>query len=250
MGRLLGAAVVPSAPSVLPTVAPTVPAADADDVTALRAAAAGALARLPDADAVVLLASGRRGVHAAARVDLASLGLPEVTREHPIGSRLLADVTSRTQFAQRHGDDLEVDLAVLALQLPAGTPVLPVGVAPADGDALVAIGRGIAAAIRDGDQDVTLLCAGDLSTSLDESSPRYHVEGAADWDAVTARAVREGDLALLLAQGRDAAVVHARSWAPLVVGLGVLRSVGLRPADVSYHAVRGVGHVVGSFTRP
>ena len=207
MGRILGAAVVPSAPLVLPAVAASVPSAHADDVAALRAAAHAATAGLPD-------------------------------------------VTSRTQFAQRHGDDLEIDLAVLGLQLPAGTPVLPVAVAPAEGPSLAAIGRAIVAAVRDSDVDVTILFAGDLSAARDASSPRYLVEGATEWDRVSAEAVAATDVERLVAQSDDADRVHARSWAPLVVGLAAARAAGLTDVAVRHLVVRGVGHVVGRFQRP
>lgn len=250
MGRILGAAVVPSAPLVLPSVAPSVPAGDTDEVSALRAAAADAVARLPEADAVVLLGGGRRSIHASARVDLGPLGLPEVTRTHPVAAALLPDLTSRTQYAQRHGDDLEIDLAVLALQLPVGATVVPIAVAPAEGSSLAASGRAIASAVRDGDLDVTLLCAGDLSTALDTSSPSYEVDGAAGWDEATVAAVRAADVAGLVGQGEAAARVHARSWGPLVLAVAAARASGLRPAGFRYLTARGVGHVVGSFARP
>lgn len=249
MGRLLGAAVVPSAPLVTPAVAPSLPP-HARDVADLRRLATAAVAGLPDADAVVLVAGGRRSVHASATVDLRPLGFPEVARRHPVATELLPDVTSRTQAAQRHSDDLETDLAVLALQLAAGTPVLPVAIAPADGASLAATGRALVSAIRDSSLDVTLLCAGDLSAALDRTSPRYHVEGAASWDAVTTTAVNELDVDALVAQGEDAERVHARSWAPLVVGVAAVTAAGLRPVAVTYQTARGVGHVVGRFARP
>ena len=250
MGRILGAAVIPSAPLVLPSVAPSVPSAHADDVAALREAARAATAGLPDADAVVLVAGGRRGVHAAARIDLRPLGHPEIAREHPVADTLLPDVTSRTQFAQRHGDDLEIDLAILGLQLPAGTPILPVAVAPAEGSSLAAIGRAIVAAVRDSDLDVTILFAGDLSAAREASSPRYLVEGAVEWDRESTQAVAATDVERLVAQTDDAERVHARSWAPLVVGLAAVRAAGLTDVAVRHLVARGVGHVVGRFQRP
>lgn len=248
MGRVLGAAVVPSAPLVLPEVSPGLPAAHAEDIAALRAAADRALSSLPASDAVVVVASGRRGVHGTATVDLTPLGLPEIVRTHPVADRLLPDVTSRTQYPQRQGDDLEIDLAVLALQLPEATPVLPVAVSPAEGPSLAGIGRGIVGAIRDNQLDVTLVVAGDLSTALDETSPRYVVEGALGWDQDTVEALRHVDVERLVAAGNDADRVRARSWAPLVVGLAAVRAAGLRPSGIEHRTARGVGYAVGSFS--
>lgn len=247
MGRVVGAAVVPTAPLVLPAVAPSVPEEHAHEVATLRAAATDAVSSLPAADAVILIAGGRRSVHATAHVDLGSLGLPEVARRHPVADALLADLTSRTQFPQRHGDDLEVDLATLALQLPEGTTVLPIAIASADGASLAAAGRAVLSAVRDGELDATLLFAGDLSTAREASSPRYLVEGATDWDAATVAAMRKMDVDRLVAQGSGAARVHARSWASLVVGLAASRAAGLEPRALRHVAVRGVGHVVGIF---
>lgn len=245
MGRILGGAVVPSAPVVVPAVAPRIPDAHAEEVRRLREAARDAVEGLPSADAVVLIANGRRGVHARAHVDLGPLGYPELTRQHPVPRRLLPDITSRTQYAQRPGDDLDVDLAVLALQLPEDTPVIPIAVAPADGASLAGTGRAVADALLSGDLDVVLLCAGDLSTALHEGSPRYHAPGAEAWDAATVAALREDDLGALTRQGAGAARVHARSWAPLVVTMAAARAAGLHGHGLAYHVVRGVGHVVG-----
>lgn len=247
MGRIVGAAVVPTAPLVVPAVASSAPEEHADDVVTLRAAATEAVSSLPAADAVLLVAGGRRSVHATAHVDLAPLGIPEVARRHPVADTLLADITSRTQFPQRHGDDLEVDLAVLALQLPEDTTVLPIAIPSADGSSLAAAGRAVLSAVRDGGLDVTLLVAGDLSTARDAGSPRYLVEGATDWDAATVAAVRSMDVEQLIAQGPEAERVHARSWAPLVVGLAACRAAGLQPRELRHVAVRGVGHAVGTF---
>lgn len=249
MGRIVGAAVVPTAPLVVPAVAPSVPEEHAEDVVSLRAVASEAIARLPATDAVVLIACGRRSVHATAHLDLDPLGMPEVRRQHPVAETLLADLTSRTQFPQRHGDDLEVDLAVLALQLPESTTVLPIAIPSADGSSLAAVGRAVLSTVRDGGLDVSLLFAGDLSTARDASSPRYLVEGATDWDAATVVAVRGMDVDRLVAQGPEADRVHARSWAPMVVGLAASRAAGLQPRDLRHLAVRGVGHVVGMFGR-
>lgn len=245
MGRILGAALVPSAPFVIPEVAPELPAAHRDDVTELREAAARAVASLPAADAVVLVARGTRGIHLQACVDLRGLGSPGVVREHPVAVSLLPDLTSRTQYAQRHGDDLDVDLAALALQLPAATTVVPVAVATADGASLAATGRAIADTIAKSARQVTLLCAADLSAALTEHSPRYRVEGASEWDAATVEALRAGDLPALREQGADAQRVHARSWAPLVVGMAAARAAGLHPSEIGYRTARGVGYAVG-----
>lgn len=245
MGRLLGAAIVPSAPLLHADVVPQAPAEHRDAILALRQAAADAVEHLPASEAVLLIASGIRGVHVRARVDLRALGIPEVVREHPVAAALLPDLTSRAQYAQRLGDDLDVDLAMLALQLPAGTPVVPIAVATAGGEPLAATGRAIAVAIERSDLAVTLLCAGDLSAALTEASPRHQVDGAAEWDARVVTALAEGDLAGLVARQEGAARVHARSWAPLVVGMAAARAAGLSPRHVTYHTVRGVGHAVG-----
>jgi hypothetical protein len=245
-------AVVPAAPLLLPGVSPAQPDDLAPAVTALRADVAAALAGLPtDLRAAVVLACGDELlVHAAARATLRSYGRPREDVALRLDRPLLAAVGDRGQAPTIQEDDLHGDLAVLALLLAAARPevaVVPVTVPTlASRGVLDALAAGLVGAAAAVDGSVALVAAGDLAATLDTSSPRYLVEGAADFDAAAVAALRAVDEDAFAALGpAEAGRVQARGWGPLTVALAAAQLAGLSFAEVRYHAPRGVGQVVG-----
>lgn len=254
-GGLVAAAVVPAAPLLLPAVSPRQPAAVAGAVAALRDAVRTTLAALPDAGATVLLAAGPRGVHGEARASMAPLGVPSVEASLPVARDAVEHVTRLTQYPMLVGDPLGLTHSVLLLLLRearGAVPIVPVSVPAAGrGEALVAVGASLAAALEDAGVTATLVCPGDLSSALAPDSPGHAVEGARAWDEAVVAACRAGELGRLVELGREEAQrVGAQGWAPLVVLHGACAAADLHPVDVRYHAPRGVGQLVARFVPP
>jgi len=239
------AAVIPSAPVLLPGASPSLPPEFAETVTQVTAAVGGLIASLDGSEALVLLAGApdaeSAGVYLTPQADLGGLSRPDL-------STALTTATQASELAAELGlavrtQDLPVDVAVLALQAAhAGWsgPVLPIAVPWDDGAALVQFGSMLAR------YDVAVLAAGDLAAGLSTKAPRHEVTGAAEWDAAATAAVGAGDVAGLEALGpAEARRVGARAWPALVVLLGALKAGGLG-LSVAYDAPRGVGYVVGS----
>lgn len=243
---LVGGAIVPGAPLLLPTASPGQPAAIVEQVAALRSDVRDALHALPDADAIVLVGAGRAGLFRDAEASLAPLGVRGASASAPVAADLLADVARVTRYPVLPQTPLGPDLSVLVLLLHeiCEIPVVPVTV-PADAaaDGLVHVGAGLAEAARG--TTAALVGTGDLAATLTTASPGYLVEDAERWDQRLLAAFRDRGLDALARLGpADAARVRARSWAPLVVAAAAARAEGLAAARVRYHAPRGVGQLV------
>jgi hypothetical protein len=241
---------VPAAPLLLPSVSPAQPTEIADAVAALRADVDRALRPLAEVDTVILLAAGEQAlVHDASRASLAPYGHPDVVAELEHDEELLTAVASRGQIPRVRDDQLVGDLAVLAVLAVTAAPhvgLLSVTLPGTAGSgALDATAAGLTGAAGATDRRVAVVAAGDLSASLDVSSPGYLVEGANAWDAAVVDAFRSVDVAAMADLGpKQALRVQARGWAPLAVLLRVAARFE-RPFDeVSYHAPRGVGQLV------
>lgn len=250
-------AVVPAAPLVLAAAVPRPPADVAGALQALRADVRAALDALPPRpEAVVLLAAGHRlEIVAPAGASLAGYGQPDVasslagTHGAADALRVRLGPPGVPQRPDRHATDdpLDGDLAVLALLLAAARPDVPIVAVsvpssePAPSltpiaDALVSLAD---------DTPIALIAAGDLSATLDRSSPGYAVDGAADLDRAVVDAVRAGSVDALAPLGPERARrVQARGWAPLVVLLAAARAAGAAIGPVRYHVPRGVGQLV------
>jgi hypothetical protein len=249
---VLGAAIVPASPLLLADTSPAQPDDLAEEIADLRTQVADSLSTLPAADGIILLAAGARGFHDHARGDLAQLGLPGVDVEMPVCEAMLPAVTRLTQYPMIRGEDLDVDLSVLALQVQHAfgeVEVLPVRVPSATaGDVLVAVGASLVEALRGSDLTATVVCAGDLSATLTTASPGYVADGAADWDHTSVRACRTADANLLASMGpEEAKRVGARGWAPLTALLGVVASARLKPGGFMYGTPCDVGQLVGTY---
>jgi hypothetical protein len=249
VNALLGAAVVPTAPLVLPAVSHAQTDGTREEVQRLRTLAREALTSLPPADVHVLLAPGARGIYDRAHATLGSLGVPEVELELPTHEEVMEHLSRLIQYPVFRGTPLDVGLAVLALQLleeRGPVPVVPVNVPRgADFEVLVSVGAAIGEAAVDAGATANVVAAGDLSPGLDATAPAYAIDGAREWDEAVVRVAEEGDLGSLGQFGPDEAErVRAGGWAPLAAIHGVCASGKLSFELLGYAPTRGVGHVV------
>lgn len=244
---IVGAAVLPTAPLLVPGVSMTTP----DGVGRVADAIDATLDGLPTHDALVLVApagSHPHGLYAADRLDLASIGRPDIARTLEIHREATEAVSRVTQYTLHRGDPLPLGLAVLALLAGEHCPVVALAVPErADFDALVAVGTGVTEALGDRELRVVVLAAGDLSAGLTERSPRSFIEGAADWDQQVVAVVDSGRLSGLGRLGpAESQRVHALGWAPLAVLHGVVARAKIGMVVRHYSAPRGVGYLVAS----
>lgn len=249
MSAIRGGAVVPTAPLVLPAASHEQPAENRDEVARLRALTREAMESLPTADVHVLVTSGPRGIYDRAHATLRPLGVEGADAELPVDEGLVEHLSRLVQYPVIRGDELDVGLAVLALllrEVRGESVVLPVNVPRgADFDVLVAVGAAIGEAAADAEASVVVLCGGDLSAGLDESSPAYRIDGAPEWDAAVVTAAESGELDGLRDLGpEEADRVHALGWSSLAVLHGVCAAGGLRVEPLGYAPTRGVGHLV------
>jgi hypothetical protein len=224
---VVGTAVIPTTPLLVPGVSATVPGG----LREVGAAVDAVLDDLPEADAAVLLATGQPvGVYARAEASLAGFGRPDLA-------------TSLNVADAQHGNPgpLPSGLAVLALLLGDRAPVMP-----------IALDTGLAAAalrergvmFTSDPRRLVVLAAGDLSAGLDERSPRFRIEGASAWDEALVAAVEQGDGDRLASLGpAEARRVAALGWASIVVAHA---ACGGTLRVVHYAAPHGVGYLVAT----
>lgn len=253
---IVGAAIVPSAPLLVPGVSATLPA----PVEEVRRAVEAALASLPAHDTVVLLAAAQQrdtasgqGLYDVADATLAAVGHPDVARTAPIDRHAVERISRTSQYPLYRGDVLPLGLAVLALLVPGDGPFVPMAVPRNAGfAALSATGTAVAEAFaeRDGggtEPRAVVVAAGDLSAGLDQRSPLHTVEGASDWDARAVEVVDSGSLKHLGPLGpREAARVGALGWAPMAVLHGATARPKIHFVRTHYSAPRGVGYLVAA----
>jgi hypothetical protein len=239
---IVGAAVVPSTPLLLPDVSLTTP----QGLEPVRRAAAAALAGLCGAEVVTLLAEGTPGLHQAGTASLAGIGRGDLTGAVTADESLLTAVSNATRYPILRDGPLTGGLSVLAMLLGSATPVVPVTVAgTARFDELVSVGAGIARALGRPGLRAAVVAAGDLSGGLGKRSPLYEVEGAVAWDERAVAAVDGGRLDELGRLGpREARRVGALGWAPLSVLHGVLAQFRVGMVARHYSAPLGVGYLV------
>lgn len=248
-----GAAAVPAAPLLLPEASPDQPAADRAPVAELRERVRAILDGLPDADVVVLVAPGARGIHDRALASLRPLGTAAADVTLPVDERLVPHVTRLTQYPLALGGSLGVEHTVLARLIHAvrgpETCVLPIAVSAAtDGAVLVNVGASLVEALRDADRTAVVVAASDLSAGLTDTSPAAWVPGAEEWDRRAVAVFSARDTAGLAACGPgEAHKVWAAGWPSLTVLSGVAAGARLQvDGDVGYHVVRGVGRLTAA----
>lgn len=254
---VVGAAVMPAAPVLLPEVSPDQPDGDREAVATVRDEIADTFRRLPTgAEVVVLLAPGPRGVHGAAVSSLRILGVNVDDVQLPVDSMLVPHVTRLMQYPLSLGGTLPVEHAVLTRLVAdhlGHVPVLPISVDPAtDGAVLVSVGAALVEALRDAGRDAIIIATGDLSACLTDASPGYVVDGAQSTDQAIVEALAQQDPDTLAGLGPDeAARVQASAWAPLTALNGAV-AAGRLVVDGHpiYDVMRGVGRVHVRYATP
>jgi aromatic ring-opening dioxygenase LigB subunit len=240
---IVGAAIVPTAPLLVPGASASLPPGVAQVCDAVDAA----LDRLPDHDVAVLVAGAAKGaLYDAAAASLAGVGLPDIQLTAEIHGGVVEQLSGLVQYPVHRGEPLPIDLAVLTMLVGTSTPLVPVDVpATAAFDALVAIGVGIASAVSDPDLRTVVVSAGDLSAGLEERSPLHLVDGARAFDDQVLDVVDSGRLDALSRLGPDEARrVGARAWAPMAVLHGAVARGKVGLVRRHYSAPRGVGYLV------
>ena len=244
---IVGAAVLPTAPLLIPGVSATLP----DGLGKVRGCVDAAVASLPPCDVLVLVAAGVGGVHGSGLVSLEGLGRGDLSTQVPVSTKAVAALQSAASIsgeAPRQDGPLPLDLGVLALHVAAVAPVAPVSV---PGDApfqeLSAAGAAIARTFDGADVRAAVVVAGDLSAGLTEKSPLHLVSGAIFWDEQAVAAVDGGRMDALARLGPEEATrVGARGWAALAVLAGLTRETRFAMVVRHYSAPRGVGYMVAS----
>ena len=238
---LVGAAILPTAPLLVPGASPTLP----DGVARVCDAVDATVERLPAHDVTVLLAGDPAGgVHTHREASLAGIGRPDIVAQPRIDRHVADRLAEATGFPLVTEGPLPLDLAVLVLLVGAAPAVVPVAV-PEEGafGQLVAVGAAVVEAL--GERRGVVVAAGDLSAGLTERSPLHTVDGAGDFDATVVDAVDAGRLdALARIAPAEARRVGARAWAPLAVLHGTLQLTKLGLVRRHYSAPQGVGYLV------
>jgi hypothetical protein len=240
---IVGAAVLPTAPLLVPGVSASLTA----DVAAVCDAIDAALDCLPDHDVVVLVAAGDQGtLYDEATANLACIGRPDVTRSVPVDAAVLERLSGLVQYPVHRGEPLSPGLAVLSLLVGGGEAVVPLAVPrSASFESLAAIGVGVAAAVDVPELRAVVVAAGDLAAGLTERSPLHRIDGAKDFDAQLVDAVDSGRLDGLSRIGpAEAKRVGASGWAALAVLHGALARAKIGLVRRHYSAPRGVGYLV------
>ena len=241
---IVGAAVLPTAPLLVPGVSPTLP----DGVPKVCDAIDAVVDHLPSSDLIVLVAEGDGGLHDTGHATLQGIGRGDVAVDVEVDGEAVSRVSAATQYPMYRGSDLPLGLAVLALHVGALAPVVPITVpASAAFDVHVGVGSSIARVFADPDLRVSVVVAGDLSTGLTEKSPLHLVSGAIFWDEQAVAAVDSSRLDALRKLGpEEAQRVGAHAWAPLAVLHGAVASAKIGMVVRHYSAPRGVGYLVAS----
>jgi hypothetical protein len=229
---LVGAAIIPTAPLLVPGVSTALP----NGIAEVRRAMNDALMRLDHAELALLVAAGEPGTYRNAEASLAGFGRPDLAI-----SLRAAEWWAEPPPLQQ--GPLPPGLAVLALLFGNRTPVIPISVDACSPTHRLA-SSGAATATKCQERAV-LLAAGDLSAGLDERSPRHRVEGAVAWDKAVVAAVDTQQPERLAALGpAEARRVAALGWAPIVVAQAACMAAGLRLRVRHYSAPRGVGYLI------
>ena len=241
---IVGAAVLPTAPLLVPGVSATLPAGVPRVYDAVEAVVDG----LPDADLHVLVAEGDGGLHDTGVASLQGVGRPDIFCEAEVAGEAVSRLSASTQYPMYRGAALPLNLAVLALHAGGLAPVVPISVpAPAAFDVLVGVGASIARTFSDPNLRVTVVVAGDLSAGLTEKSPLHLVDGAIFWDEQAVAAVDSSRLDGLRRLGpEEAQRVGAKGWAALAVLHGAAASAKIGMVVRHYSAPRGVGYLIAS----
>lgn len=241
---IAGAAVLPTAPLLLPGVSATMP----DGIPKVCDAIDAVVEALPTCDVIVLVAGGEPAVYDSAVASLQGIGRPDITLEAAVHTAAAQQLSQATGYPLSSETPLPLDLAALALHTGGVAPVVPMTVSAAGPfEELVEVGEAIATIFAGDGVRATVVVPGDLSTGLTEKSPLHLVSGAIFFDEQAISAVDGGRLDGLSRIGPEEALrVGARAWAPLVVLHGVTAGAKVGMVVRHYSAPRGVGYLVAS----
>ena len=241
---IVGAAVLPTAPLLVPGVSVTLPEGVPRVYDAVEAVVDG----MPKTDLIVLVAEGDGGLHDTGLATLQGIGRDDICCEAEVAGEAVSRLSASTQYPMYRGAALPLNLAVLALHVGSLAPIVPISVpASAAFDVLVGLGASTARTFSDPDLRVTVVVAGDLSAGLTEKSPLHRVEGAIFWDEQAVAAVDSSRLDGLRRLGpEEAQRVGAQAWAPLSVLHGAAASAKIGMVVRHYSAPRGVGYLIAS----
>jgi aromatic ring-opening dioxygenase LigB subunit len=212
----------------------------------LQASALRVARGLPDADVLVVVASGKPALHDTVIADLAGLGYPRHRRTLEPSPPAIEALSRMTQYPRVRRPRLPLDLATLTLLVDRREPVVALEAsASAEFSVLSALGTSVVEALQESELTANLVVAGDLSAGLDAGAPLAERDGAAAWNARVVELFTDGQANGLGELGpHGAAQVGARGWAPLCVLLGAAVSTDLRLTVRRYAAPRGVGYLV------
>jgi aromatic ring-opening dioxygenase LigB subunit len=212
----------------------------------LQASALRVARGLPDADALVLVASGKPALHDTVIADLAGLGYPNHRRALESCPPAIEVLSRMAQYPRVRRQRLPLDLATLTLLVDRREPVVALEAsASAEFSVLSALGTSVVQALQESQLTANLVVAGDLSAGLHDGAPLGERQGAAAWNARVVELFSDGAAEGLDTLGPHAAAqVGARGWAPLCVLHGAAMSADLRLAVRRYAAPRGAGYLV------
>lgn len=245
---IVGAAILPSAPLLVPGVSAALPAGAGAVCEAIDAVVEG----LPLWDTAVLVAAAPYGrhsgqeLHDVSQASLNGVGRPDIA--HPV--RTDHEVTERvarlSQYAVRRAERLPLGLATLALLLGDSKRTVAISVPPSAAfEALTAVGAGVAEAVTEGDapvRRVVVVAAGDLSARF---GGEVAASDAQEWDNRVVEVVDGGRLDGLAELGPEkAGRVGARGWAPMAVLHGATAQAKLGLVRRHYSVPCGIGYLV------
>jgi hypothetical protein len=238
---LAGAAILPTAPLLVPGASPTLP----DGVEQVCDAVDATVEGLPEHDLVVLVAGAERaGVYARAEASLSGIGRDDICADPAVETAVARRLAEDTGLPLLTDAPLPLDLAVLVLLLGDPRGVVPLAVEPDTPFAdLAGVGAALVPAVEG--YRALAVAAGDLAAGLVERSPLHTVDGAGEFDAAVVEAVDAGRLDALARLGPDRARrVGARGWPALATLHGALRAAKLGVVRRHYSAPEGVGYLV------
>lgn len=241
---IVGAAVLPTAPLLVPGISAVLP----DGVPRVADAVDAAVDALPVSDLLILVAAGDGAVYCGGSATLQGIGRADIAVDAEVDTGAAHLLSDATGFALDGETPLPLDLAVLALHVGDAAPVVAMSVPATDSfEALAGVGAAVAEAFAGDSGRVSVVAAGDLSSGLTERSPMHLVSGAIFWDEQAVAAVDSGRLQGLSRLGpEEAQRVGARAWAPLSVLHGAVSRVKVGMVVRHYSAPRGVGYLVAS----
>ncbi|NBS41385.1 AmmeMemoRadiSam system protein B, partial [bacterium] len=126
--------------------------------------------------------------------------------------------------------------------------VVPISYGGLDAKAQFDFGRALKTVLVDRPERIAVIASGDLAHCLTSDAPAGFKPEGAIFDASMREAVEQASASRLLALDQDVVAASAEcGYRPLLVELGILDGMRLRPEVLSYEAPFGVGYLVAQF---